>query len=38
MSNTLFTNVRIIDGSGTPPYAGEVLVPGTTPRPSTPSS
>jgi len=28
MSNTLFTNVRIIDGSGAPPYAGEVLVQG----------
>ena len=28
MSNTLFTNVRIIDGTGMPPYAGEVLVQG----------
>ena len=28
MANTLFTNVRIIDGSGAPPYAGEVLVQG----------
>ncbi|MFN0159684.1 MAG: amidohydrolase family protein [Burkholderiales bacterium] len=28
MSNTLFTNVRIIDGSGAQPYAGEVLVQG----------
>ena len=28
MSNTLFTNVRIIDGTGAPPYAGEVLVQG----------
>src|SRR5215471_4257245 len=26
--NTLFRNVRIIDGSGAPPYAGEVLVQG----------
>ena len=26
--NVLFTNVRIIDGSGSPPYAGEVLVQG----------
>jgi len=30
MSNTLFTNVRIIDGSGAPPYAGEVAGPGQT--------
>ncbi len=28
MANTLFTNVRIIDGSGAQPYAGEVLVQG----------
>ena len=28
MSNTLFTNVRILDGSGDHPYAGEVLVQG----------
>jgi len=28
MANTLFTNVRIIDGSGAAPYAGEVLVQG----------
>src|SRR4029078_4052050 len=28
MPNVLVTNVRIIDGSGTPPYSGEVLVPG----------
>ncbi|MBL8379518.1 MAG: amidohydrolase family protein [Burkholderiales bacterium] len=28
MGNTLFTNVRIIDGSGAQPYAGEVLVQG----------
>ena len=28
MSNTLFTNVRIIDGTGAAPYAGEVLVQG----------
>jgi imidazolonepropionase-like amidohydrolase len=28
MANVLFTNVRIIDGSGTPPYPGEVLVQG----------
>ena len=26
MSDTLFTNVKIIDGSGAAPYAGEVLV------------
>ena len=25
---TLFTNVRVFDGSGAPPYAGEVLVDG----------
>jgi imidazolonepropionase-like amidohydrolase len=29
MANVLFTNVRILDGSGTAPYAGEVLVQGT---------
>ena len=28
MANVLFTNVRIIDGSGQAPYAGEVLVQG----------
>jgi imidazolonepropionase-like amidohydrolase len=28
MANVLFTNVRIIDGSGQQPYAGEVLVQG----------
>jgi imidazolonepropionase-like amidohydrolase len=28
MANTLFTNVRIIDGSGAQPYSGEVLVQG----------
>ena len=28
MSNVLFTNVRIFDGSGDLPYAGEVLVQG----------
>ena len=28
MANTLFTNVRIIDGTGAPPYTGEVLVQG----------
>ena len=28
MANVLFTNVRIIDGSGSPPYAGEVMVQG----------
>src|SRR5262247_4272639 len=28
MANALFTNVRIIDGSGAQPYAGEVLVQG----------
>jgi imidazolonepropionase-like amidohydrolase len=28
MSTTLFTNVRIIDGSGEQPYTGEVLVQG----------
>ena len=28
MANMLFTNVRIIDGTGAPPYAGEVLVQG----------
>jgi imidazolonepropionase-like amidohydrolase len=28
MANILFTNVRIIDGSGAMPYAGEVLVQG----------
>ena len=28
MANVLFTNVRILDGSGAPAYAGEVLVQG----------
>ena len=28
MANVLFSNVRILDGSGTPPYPGEVLVQG----------
>ncbi|HEX2885998.1 amidohydrolase family protein [Vineibacter terrae] len=28
MANVLFTNVRILDGSGSTPYAGEVLVQG----------
>ncbi len=28
MANTLFTNVRIIDGTGAQPYMGEVLVQG----------
>ncbi|MGH7333053.1 MAG: hypothetical protein ACREKS_09985 [Candidatus Rokuibacteriota bacterium] len=28
MSSVLFTNVRILDGSGAQPYAGEVLVQG----------
>ncbi len=28
MANTLFTNVRIIDGTGEAPFAGEVLVQG----------
>ena len=28
MNDTLFTNVRIIDGSGAAPYTGEVLVQG----------
>ena len=28
MGNVLFTNVRIIDGSGAPPFAGEVSVQG----------
>jgi imidazolonepropionase-like amidohydrolase len=28
MANALFTNVRIIDGTGTPPFAGDVLVQG----------
>jgi imidazolonepropionase-like amidohydrolase len=28
MANVLFTNVRIFDGSGVQPYAGEVLVQG----------
>jgi imidazolonepropionase-like amidohydrolase len=28
MGNVLFTNVRIIDGSGSEPYAGDVLVQG----------
>ena len=28
MANVLFTNVRILDATGTQPYAGEVLVQG----------
>ncbi len=28
MSNVLYTNVRILDGSGEHPYIGEVLVQG----------
>jgi imidazolonepropionase-like amidohydrolase len=28
MANVLFTNVRIIDGTGTPPFPGDVLVQG----------
>src|SRR5271170_6625191 len=28
MGNTLFTNVRILDGTGAQPYVGEVLVQG----------
>jgi imidazolonepropionase-like amidohydrolase len=28
MANVLFTNVRIIDGTGAPPYSGDVLVQG----------
>jgi dihydroorotase-like cyclic amidohydrolase len=28
MGNILFTNVRILDGSGDYPYSGEVLVQG----------
>jgi imidazolonepropionase-like amidohydrolase len=28
MNDTLFTNVRVIDGSGAPPFAGSVLVSG----------
>ena len=28
MANVLFTNVRIMDGSGEYPFAGEVLVQG----------
>ncbi|TAJ89458.1 amidohydrolase family protein [Reyranella sp.] len=28
MTNMLFTNVRIIDGTGAPPFAGDVLVQG----------
>ena len=28
MTQTLFTNVRILDGTGTQPYAGSVLVDG----------
>jgi imidazolonepropionase-like amidohydrolase len=28
MSNTVFTNVRILDGSGEQPYSGEVLIQG----------
>ncbi len=28
MANTLFTNVRVIDGTGAQPFAGEVLIQG----------
>jgi predicted amidohydrolase YtcJ len=28
MTSVLFTNVRIIDGTGAQPYAGEVLIQG----------
>ena len=28
MSDTLFTNVKIFDGTGSRPFAGEVLVRG----------
>ena len=28
MANVLFTNVRVIDGTGAPPYPGEILVQG----------
>ena len=28
MTSVLFTNVRVLDGTGAPPYAGEVLVQG----------
>jgi imidazolonepropionase-like amidohydrolase len=28
MASVLFSNVRIFDGSGSPPYAGEVMVQG----------
>jgi hypothetical protein len=28
MMATLFTNARILDGSGAPPFAGDVLVQG----------
>ena len=28
MANVLFTNVRVMDGSGEYPYTGEVLVQG----------
>ena len=28
MANVLFTNVRVLDGTGAPPYPGEVLVQG----------
>jgi predicted amidohydrolase YtcJ len=28
MANTLFTNVRIFDGTGEHPYLGEVLIQG----------
>jgi len=28
MANVLFTNVRILDATGTQPYAGEVLIQG----------
>jgi N-acyl-D-aspartate/D-glutamate deacylase len=28
MANVLFTNIRVIDGSGAQPFPGEVLVEG----------
>ena len=28
MANVLFTNVRVIDGTGAQPYAAEVLIQG----------
>ena len=34
MGSYLFTNVRILDGSGAPAYPGEVLVQGKDPKTS----